>query len=93
MTPGKHDEAERLYRQALGLSPQSFEAARALGILLNLKGQYPEARTHLQRAVDMAPTPTVRDQAMSALALSFVFEGKLAGLSAAVSRRCGASNR
>ena len=27
------------------LSPRSFEASRALGILLNLKGQYPEART------------------------------------------------
>lgn len=77
MMAGKHDEAERLYRQALGLSPKSFEAARALGILLDLKGQYPEARTHLQRAVDMAPTPTVRDQAMSALALSYAFEGKL----------------
>lgn len=77
MTSGKHDEAERLYRQALGVSPRSFEAARALGILLNLKGQYPEARTHLQRAVDVAPTPIVRHQAMSALALSFAFEGRL----------------
>ena len=74
---GKHDEAERFYRQALAISPRSFEAARALGILLNLKGQYPEARTHLQRAVDVAPTPTVRHQAMSALALSYAFEGKL----------------
>ena len=33
MMAGKHDEAERLYRQALGLSPKSFEAARALFIL------------------------------------------------------------
>jgi hypothetical protein len=28
MMAGKHDEAERLYRQALGISPKSFEAAR-----------------------------------------------------------------
>ena len=77
MMAGKHDEAERLYRQALTISPRSFEAARALGILLNLKGQYPEARIHLQRAVDVAATPTVRHQAMSALALSYAFEGKL----------------
>lgn len=74
---GRHDEAERLYRQALTLSPRSFEAARALGILLTLKGQYPEARTHLQRAVTVATTPTVRHQALASLALSFAFEGKI----------------
>ena len=48
---GKHEDAERLYRQAIHVSPRSFQAARALGILLTLRGQYPEARTHLQRAV------------------------------------------
>lgn len=31
----------------------------------------------MQRAVDVAHTPTVRHQAMSALALSYAFEGKL----------------
>src|ERR671912_1923539 len=76
MTQGKHDEAETLYRQALRLSPRSFEAARSLGILLNLKGQYPEARKHLQVAIDTAPTSTVRNQATADMALSFAFEGK-----------------
>jgi tetratricopeptide (TPR) repeat protein len=76
MTQGKHEEAERLYRQALHLSPRSFEAVRALGVLLDLKGQYPEARKHLQVAIDVAPTPTVRNQATFDLALSYVFEGK-----------------
>lgn len=74
---GRHDEAERLYRQAITLSPRSFEAARALGILLNIKGQYPEARTYLERAVKVAPTAAVRHQAMATLALSYAFEGKL----------------
>ena len=60
MTQGKHDEAERLYRQALGTEPALVRGPRALGILLNLKGQYPEARTHLQRAISVAPT---RDRA------------------------------
>ena len=73
---GRHDEAERLYRQALTLSPRSFEAERALGILLNIRGQYPEARTHLERAVKFAVTPQVRHQAMATLALSYAFEGK-----------------
>ena len=74
---GRHDEAERLYRQALAGSPRSFEAARALGILLNIKGQYPEARTYLERAAKVAPTGTVRHQAMATLALSYAFEGKM----------------
>jgi tetratricopeptide (TPR) repeat protein len=74
---GRHDEAERLYRQAIAISPRSFEAARALGILLNLRGQYPEARTHLERAVKVAPSPTVRHQAMATLALSYAFEGRI----------------
>ena len=74
---GRHDEAERLYRQAMSLSPRSFEAARALGILLNIKGQYPEARTFLERAVKVAPTVTVRHQAMASLALSYAFEGRM----------------
>jgi tetratricopeptide (TPR) repeat protein len=77
---GKHDEAERLYRQAIQLNPRSFEAARALGILLTLKGQYPEARTHLQRALKVAPTAMVRHQATATLALSYAFEGNLEAL-------------
>ncbi len=76
MTQGKHDEAEKLYRQALQLSPRTFEAARSLGILLNLKGQYPEARKHLQVAIETAPTATVRNQATADLALSYVFDAK-----------------
>lgn len=78
MTQGKHDEAERLYRLALAASPRSFEAARSLGVLLNLKGQYPEARNHLQRAIQVAPTVTVRNQATADLALSYVFDGNAA---------------
>ena len=74
---GRHDDAERLYRQAISLSPRSFEAARALGILLNIKGQHAEGRTYLERATKVAPTPAVRHQAMAAIALSYAFEGKM----------------
>jgi tetratricopeptide (TPR) repeat protein len=74
---GKHDDAERLYRQAIHVNPRSFEGARALGILLTLKGQYPEARTMLQRALKVAPSTMVRHQAAGTLALSYAFEGDL----------------
>lgn len=77
---GKHDDAERLYRHAIQINPRSFEGARALGILLTLKGQYPEARTHLQRALKVAPTAMVRHQAAASLALSHAFEGNLEAL-------------
>jgi tetratricopeptide (TPR) repeat protein len=77
---GKHDEAERLYRQAIHLNPRSFEGARALGILLTLKGQYAEARSLLQRALKVAPSMMVRHQAAATLALSHAFEGDLEAL-------------
>lgn len=77
---GRHDEAERLYRQAIHLNPRSFEGLRSLGILLTLKGQYPEARNHLQYALKVAPTPMVRHQAAATLALSYAFEGNMAAL-------------
>jgi tetratricopeptide (TPR) repeat protein len=77
---GRHDEAERLYRQAIHLNPRSFEGSRALGILLTLKGQYPEARSHLQHALKVAPSTMVHHQAAATLALSYAFEGNLAAL-------------
>lgn len=73
---GKLDEAERAYRQAIAISPRAFETAVALGTVLDLKGQYPEAQSHLQRAVDLAPAGPPRNQATNALALSFAFEGR-----------------
>lgn len=75
---GRHDEAERLLRQAHQLNPRSLEAALALGVVLDLKGQYAEAQTYLQHAVDVAPRGQPRNQAMASLALSCVFQGDVA---------------
>jgi Flp pilus assembly protein TadD len=75
---GRHDEAEKLLRQALQLSPRSLDAALALGVVLDLKGQYAEAHTFLQQAVDAAPRGQARSQAMANLALSYVFQGNIA---------------
>ncbi len=75
---GKHDDAQRLYRQALRSNPRSFDARLAMGICLDLQGQYAEARTHLAEAIKQADGITARNQAMNALAVSYTFEGKAA---------------
>lgn len=78
VSQGRHDEAEKLLRQAHQLNPRSLEAALALGVVLDLKGQYAEAHTFLKQAVDIAPRGQQRNQALAALALSYVFQGDIA---------------
>jgi Flp pilus assembly protein TadD len=77
ISQGQHDEAETLLRQAHQINPRSLEAALALGVVLDLKGQYAEAHTFLRQAVDIAPRGQQRNQAMAALALSYVFRGDI----------------
>lgn len=74
---GKQDEALALYRQALQLSPNLYEAHLASGIALDLKGAYQEARQHLNRAIELAPTET-KAQALRAIAMSYAFENNAA---------------
>lgn len=74
---GKQDEALALYRQALQLSPNLYEAHLASGIALDLKGEYEEARQHLDRAIELA-SPEKKDQALRAMAFSYAFGGKAA---------------
>jgi tetratricopeptide (TPR) repeat protein len=71
---GSHDEALALYRRAIDAQPSSFEAHLGAGLVLDLKGQFPEARTHLSRALELAP-PDAKAQVMNALAVSYAFEG------------------
>jgi len=74
---GKQDDALALYRQALGMSPDFYEAHLGAGIALDLKGDYHEAREHLLKAIEFAPAAS-RQQALRALALAFAFEGNVA---------------
>jgi tetratricopeptide (TPR) repeat protein len=46
---GKHDEALKLYKQALEKSPNSYEAHLESGVALDLKGDYAAARKHLRK--------------------------------------------
>jgi tetratricopeptide (TPR) repeat protein len=78
---GKFDEALALYRKALDLDPASYDAHLASGVTLDLKGEYVRARTHLQRAIELAPDGQ-QAQALSQMAVSFAFEQR--GADAAV---------
>jgi tetratricopeptide (TPR) repeat protein len=71
---GKQDEALALYRQALEVSPDLYEAHLESGIALDLKGNYAEARQHLTKAVELAPAKA-KQQALRAMAFSYAFEG------------------
>lgn len=72
---GKVDDAERLFRQALEADPASFDALMAIGIVLDLKGEYEEARAHLAKAIEEAPDGA-REQAVITLAISYAFEAR-----------------
>ena len=71
---GKQDEAIALYDRAIKLDPKLFDAHLAAGVALDLKGDYPRARAALQRAIDTAPDEAARNQALSAMAVSYAFE-------------------
>jgi tetratricopeptide (TPR) repeat protein len=71
---GKQDDALALYRQALEMSPNLYEAHLGSGIALDLKGNYAEAREHLTKAIELAPA-NAKQQALRTMAFSYAFEG------------------
>lgn len=75
VSQGKLDEAVSTYRQAIRLAPQLFDARLAMGIALDLQGQYAEARTHLSEAIRRAPSGA-RNQALTTMAISYAFESR-----------------
>jgi len=70
---GKQDDALKLYQQALGKSPDLYEAHLESGIALDLKGDYSAAREHLRKAIEVAP-PDQKNRALRVLAVSYAFE-------------------
>jgi tetratricopeptide (TPR) repeat protein len=74
---GKQDEALALYEKALKDSPNLYEAHLASGVALDLKGQFGEARAHLNKALEVASADQ-KQQALRTLAMSYAFEGKAA---------------
>src|SRR6185312_2416456 len=71
---GKQDEAIALYREALMRSPDLYDAQYGLGIALDLKGSYAEARQSFMKAIQIAPDES-KEQALGAMAVSYAFSG------------------
>ncbi|MBZ5566812.1 MAG: tetratricopeptide repeat protein [Acidobacteriia bacterium] len=74
---GHQDQALALYTQVLQADPNSYDAHLGAGIVLDLDGKYDEARQHLAKAIDLAPTEK-KSQAQRNMAFSYAFEGKAA---------------
>jgi tetratricopeptide (TPR) repeat protein len=82
LTSGKLDEAIAKYERALALDSKLFEAHVSLGIALDVKGDYTEARKHLEQALSLAQSDSDNaDIALGALAVSYVFTREEAGAS------------
>ena len=72
---GKIDDALAMYRNALQLAPDSYQANDAAGAALDLKGEYAEARKRFAKAIQSAPSPANKIRALRDMALSYGFEG------------------
>jgi len=72
---GKLDEALAVYREELAKSPDAVAANNAAGVVLDLMGQYAEARKYFAKAIEVAATPQAKAAAQRAMAMSYAFEG------------------
>jgi tetratricopeptide (TPR) repeat protein len=74
---GKQDEALATYGKVLALSPDDLDAHLGMGTVLDLKGDYAEARRHLSKAIVIAPVDA-KERAWRTLAMSYAFECSMA---------------
>jgi tetratricopeptide (TPR) repeat protein len=70
---GQQQQAQEMYRRALQLGPDSWQANDAMGISLDLAGNYAEARKHFTRAIRSA-TGAHKIRALRDMAISYAFE-------------------
>jgi tetratricopeptide (TPR) repeat protein len=67
--------AQGKFEAALKTDPKLFDAHYAMGRLLDLQGDYTGARRQLEDAIALAPNDT-KEQALTSMAVSYVFECK-----------------
>src|SRR5258708_4963694 len=73
LTEGKQDEALVIYKQAVESFPKSVQANNQTGVLLDLMGQYGEARKYFGKAIDAPAPPPAKGQAHPAIPISHAF--------------------
>ena len=76
---GKQDEALALYKQAVAAAPDSVQVNNQVGVLLDLMGQYAEARKYFGHAIDVAPDARAKGQAQRSMAMSYAFDNDCKG--------------
>jgi len=69
---GKQDEALAILKQVLAGDPKNYEANLTAGMVLDLKGDYIQARKYLAQALEVAPADR-RVQALRTSAISYAF--------------------
>jgi tetratricopeptide (TPR) repeat protein len=70
---GKYDEAIAAFKKiADDGGAGAWEGHLGVGVALDLKGEYTEARKHIQAAIDTAPADS-QPQALRAMAMSYAF--------------------
>lgn len=72
---GRFDDALEVYRKELAANPDSPEANRGAGSVLDLAGRNEEARRYFQKAIDGAPDAARKAAAWRDMAMSYAFTG------------------
>ena len=72
---GELEEAAKIYREVLALSPQNFDATHLLGVVALQQGKYDAAQRIINAALIMRPNDAA---AMSNLGISYLRDGQLA---------------
>ena len=72
---GKLDDALALYKKVLQTAPESVIANNSVGVVLDLMGQFPDARKYFQRAIDVAKSTQDTAIGQRSMAMSYAFEG------------------
>jgi Flp pilus assembly protein TadD len=72
---GHLDQAIATARKAMASFPKSSGAHVQMGVLLDLSGQYAEARQHFKTAIDTSSSPQDSSRALRSMAMSYAFEG------------------
>jgi tetratricopeptide (TPR) repeat protein len=72
---GDLDKGLALLKEAVAAVPESFDAHLELGRALDLKGEHRAAREHFEHAIKLG-TDQTRNQALSAIGISYAFESR-----------------